>query len=429
MREQTLHVLIAGTLAGYLHQDGHGVVSFAYDDAYQGPPLSLSMPVTNRIYRDAVVLPYLLGLLPDSERQRRAIARQYDVSAGNPVALLARIGLDCPGAVQVCPPELTDGALARAADYRELDEHEVAVRLKSIRDEEDSSWMGLEERWSLGGNQGKFALARKDGRWYECHGSAPTTHIFKNGIAGLRLEALNEFMCLRCAELCGIAAARVEYLSFEDEPALVVERFDRLRAANGAVARLHQEDLCQALSCPPERKYTADGGPAARDILELLATTRHASSNLLLFTQQLFFNCLIGAPDAHAKNYSLLLGADNNAILAPMYDVASGLAYERFRRRGRLAMSIGGENRVGRVGSGAVERYAGAHDLTLSKRLDACGITAKACVDLMADLAQRIPPALELAFSQCQGAPGSDELRERLLPAIAENCRITLALL
>ena len=194
MREQTLHVLIAGTLAGYLHQDGHGVVSFAYDDAYQGPPLSLSMPVTNRIYRDAVVLPYLLGLLPDSERQRRAIARQYDVSAGNPVALLARIGLDCPGAVQVCPPELTDGALARAADYRELDEHEVAVRLKSIRDEEDSSWMGLEERWSLGGNQGKFALARKDGRWYECHGSAPTTHIFKNGIAGLRLEALNELM-------------------------------------------------------------------------------------------------------------------------------------------------------------------------------------------------------------------------------------------
>ena len=88
MREQTLHVLIAGTLAGYLHQDGHGVVSFAYDDAYQGPPLSLSMPVTNRIYRDSVVLPYLLGLLPDSERQRRAIARQYDVSAGNPVGHL-----------------------------------------------------------------------------------------------------------------------------------------------------------------------------------------------------------------------------------------------------------------------------------------------------------------------------------------------------
>ena len=429
MRAQALHVLIASVLAGTLHQDERGYVSFVYDDAYQGPPLSLSMPVTNRIYRDAVVRPYLLGLLPDSERQRRAIARQHDVSASNPVALLSCIGLDCPGAVQVCASNLTDHALARTASYRELDEHEIALRLKSIGEEEGLSWMGREERWSLGGNQGKFALALKDGHWCECHGSAPTTHIIKNGISGLKLEALNEFMCLRCAELCGIAAAHVEYLTFEDEPALVVERFDRLAKADGTVARLHQEDLCQALPCPPERKYTADGGPAARDILELLSTTHHAASNLLLFTQQLFFNCLIGAPDAHAKNYSLLLGLGNNALLTPMYDVASGLAYERFRLRGRLAMSIGGENRVGRVGSGAVKRYAGAHEPTLARRLEYLGVTGEACVDLMADLTQRIPYALEQAFSQCQNIPGSDELHERLLPAVAANCRGTLALL
>lgn len=31
----------------------------------------------------------------------------------------------------------------------------------------------------LGGNQGKFALARENGSWCECGGSSPTTHIFK----------------------------------------------------------------------------------------------------------------------------------------------------------------------------------------------------------------------------------------------------------
>ena len=69
--------------------------------------------------------------------------------------------------------------------------------------------------------------------------------------------------------------------------------------------------------------------------------------NLVLFTYMLFYNAIIGAPNAHAKNYSLVLGKGTNAALAPMYDVASGLAYESMRRRARLAMSVGGENRVG----------------------------------------------------------------------------------
>lgn len=126
--------------------------------------------------------------------------------------------------------------------------------------------------------------------------------------------------------------------------------------------RLHQEDLCQALGVMPAQKYTADGGPTARDIQELLVNTSHHQLNLYLFTQILFFNAIIGAPDAHAKNYSLLLGNGSTAMMARMYDVASGLAYERMRRKARLAMSVGGENRVGRIGPGAIRRYHGMGD-------------------------------------------------------------------
>lgn len=352
-----LNVLICGRATGVLTQDERGLMSFAYLDEYDGAPLSLSMPVANRTYGQAVVRPYLFGLLPDDERQRRAIAEEYDVRPNNPVALLSHIGLDCPGGVQFCVDQQLEDALARLGHYRQLSEAQIAQKLRAIRDDEDATWMGGEESWSLGGNQGKFALALHDGVWCECLGSAPTTHIFKNGVRGYRLQALDEYVCMRAALACGIPVAQVAYQMFEDEPALVIERYDRAVLAGGAIVRIHQEDVCQALSIMPDQKYTADGGPATADVLGLLASTRRAEANLAAFTRMLFFNYLVGATDAHAKNYSLLLGGKDDALLAPLYDVASGLAYEGLRRKGRLAMAIGGENRFGRVGSGAIRRY------------------------------------------------------------------------
>ena len=319
--------------------------------------------------------PYLFGLLPDSEDQRKAIAAEFNVRPNNPVALLSHIGLDCPGGVQFCAEEDADAVLHRAGDYRPIDDHEIALRLKSIRDDRDASWMGLDESWSLGGNQGKFALAFINGRWCECVGSSPTTHIFKNGVIGFKLEALNEFVCMKSAQRAGIATANVEYRMFEDEPALIVERYDRVKVEDGMIRRLHQEDLCQALGVMPAQKYTADGGPTTRDIQELLVNTSHHQLNLYLFTQILFFNAIIGAPDAHAKNYSLLLGNDGAAMMARMYDLASGLAYERMRRRARLAMSVGGENRVGRIGPGAIRRYHGMGDPALEAALTDAGLS------------------------------------------------------
>ena len=424
-----LRVLLDGRVAGTLHQDEHGLMSFCYDDSYRGAPLSLSMPLSNRVYGQDVVRPYLFGLLPDSERQRRAIARVFGVSASNPVTLLDHIGLDCQGAVQFVRPERVDDALARSSELRALSDHEIALRLKTVRDEEDLSWMGMEERWSLGGNQGKFALALENGRWCECHGAAPTTHIFKNGVVGFRLQALNEYVCMRSAERCGVATAHVDYRFFEDEPALIVERYDRVRDASGALVRLHQEDLCQALSVMPDSKYTEDGGPAARDVLRLLARTSRRKFNLLTFSHQLFYNVLVGAPDAHAKNYSLLIGREGTAMLAPMYDVASGLAYERMRRRARLAMSVGGENRVGHVGASAIRRYAGEGDAELLAVLERAGLTAASCLALMADLAQELPVAMEEVFEESVALPGADELREHLLGPVTQNCRRTLSLL
>ena len=375
MAVMSLRVIICGTPAATLHQDATGLPSLRYDETYAGTPLSLTMPVSNRVYRHDIVRPYLFGLLPDDERQRRAIASEHGVSANNPVALLDHIGLDCPGGVQFCRPERLGAALAREGDYRPLSEHEIAAKLASLRSSADATWMGTGESWSLGGNQGKFALAWHDGAWCECLGSSPTTHIFKNGVAGYRLEALDEYVCMKCAQACGIAAANVDYRVFENQPALIVTRYDRALNAAGDVIRLHQEDLCQALGVMPNMKYTSDGGPTTHDVLNLLSTTSHPTENLIAFTQMLFFNYLVGAPDAHAKNYSLLLGNNGETLLAPLYDVASGLPYGGPKDTTRLAMAIGGENRVGHVGKGAIRRYA--------RELEPAGLTEEICRAIM----------------------------------------------
>ncbi len=177
-----LLVTIQGVPCGTVHQNESGIVSFAYLDGYEGIPLSVSMPVSNRTYGQRIVRTYLFGLLPDSENQRRAIAREYDVRPNNPVALLSHIGRDCPGAVQFFPCDehgrvLDDWMCVEA--YRPLSNHEIALRLKEIRTSDEDSWVGRNESWSLGGNQGEFALARVDGAWCSCEGRAATTHIVK----------------------------------------------------------------------------------------------------------------------------------------------------------------------------------------------------------------------------------------------------------
>lgn len=428
---RSLVVMICNEVAGTLEQNARGAIRFTYDEGYAGPPLSSSMPIRNRTYDQKVVLPYLFGLLPDSEQQRRAIGAEYEVGPNNPMVLLEHIGLDCPGGVQFCKEEELDMALCRGESHLPLSDHAIAARLSTIRRDDNASWTGGKENWSLGGNQGKFALGLYDNAWCECRGTAPTTHIFKNGVMGFKLQALNEYICMATAKRSGIAAADVAYQFFEDEPALIVSRYDRAHHPDGSIVRLHQEDFCQALGVMPNQKYTSDGGPTTKDALMLLCNTNHAHFNLVTFTQILFYNCLIGAPDAHAKNYSLLLGPNNDRIIAPMYDVASGLAYESLRRRGRLAMAIGGENRLGRVGSGAIHRYMGENDPALAAMLEKASLTEAACTAIMADLAQEIPVSMAEVFDEAEagGIPGAAELRERMLGPVSDNCKRTLALL
>jgi serine/threonine-protein kinase HipA len=77
------------------------------------------------------------------------------------------------------------------------------------------------------------------------------------------------------AAAVGLPVAPVAARTVGGRPYLLVTRYDRRFDANGQVHRLHQEDFCQALGIPPERKYAAEGGPRFKAGFDLLrrATT------------------------------------------------------------------------------------------------------------------------------------------------------------
>ena len=104
----------------------------------------------------------------------------------------------------------------------------------------------------------------------------------------------NEWLCAQLVSRLGLPAAPCEVATFEEHKVLVVERFDRaLRALpTGApwIARLPQEDFCQALGLAAEEKYESAGGPGMATILRQLETSdRSAADKLMFIKAQLAF--------------------------------------------------------------------------------------------------------------------------------------------
>lgn len=137
---------------------------------------------------------------------------------------------------------------------------------------------------------------------------------------------------------------------FGDQTVLVVERFGREWMDKGKwIVRLPQEDLCQALGVPPDRKYEQHGGPGMQDCLQLLAGSRDKGDRAFFLLAQLTF-FLLAAPDGHAKNFSIHLQRGDAYEMTPLYDVLSmwpcfGDGNNQFKRRkAGLAMAIRSRN-------------------------------------------------------------------------------------
>jgi serine/threonine-protein kinase HipA len=404
-----LVALLDGKEVGRVHRDARGRLAYVYSDEWRKAadayPLSLSMPLGAKEHGRSVVEAFLWGLLPDNERVLDRWAARFRVSARNVFALISHVGEDCAGAVQFVTPErLSAIRSGEEAKVDWLDESDIAKRLQILR-ADHAAWRLPRDtgQFSLAGAQPKTALLLQNGRWGIPSGRLPTTHILKPPTGHLDGHAENEHVCLMLARSLGLPAAQSKVMRFGEEIAIVIERYDRQRKGNDVI-RVHQEDICQALGIMPTKKYQNEGGPSPVNIVELLRTySTDRQSDLDTFVAALGFNWLIAGTDAHAKNFSLLLGG-RRVRLAPLYDVASMLPYDEFDlRKVKLVMKVGGEYKLSLIGLRQWQKFARE-----------TRVAADELVELLASMAKQLPDEVNAARARAREDGLDEAIIERL---------------
>ncbi|HWW05774.1 type II toxin-antitoxin system HipA family toxin [Collimonas sp.] len=363
-QKQQLHVWMNGIPVG-VWQRTPQEESLRYFEKWvadeQGRPLSLSLPFTpgNQVYKGQLVSAFFDNLLPDSDAIRRRLAQRYQVAGVAPFDLLAALGRDCVGALQLLPEDEQPNSLY-SLKGQPLTSAQVAQQL---RDSTAGGALGqhghdADLRLSIAGAQEKTALLLHAGQWMRPQGSTPTTHIFKlplglvgNMQADMRTSVENEWLCSRLVAAYGLAVAHCDIAHFEEQKVLIVQRFDRKPASDDSwIVRLPQEDFCQATGTWPLAKYQADGGPGIAAIMEVLRGSEQAEQDRRNFFKAQLVFWLLAATDGHAKNFSIAHLPGGRYCSTPLYDILSAhpiLGSGRNRiapQKAKLAMAVRGNS-------------------------------------------------------------------------------------
>lgn len=367
----TLDVFLNGEMLGELERRGPSRYRFTYaEQALERrrageAVLSASLPIRREPFAPSEAAPFFEGLLPEGA-VRTSIAHSFRLSEEDGFGLLEQLGADCAGAVALAPDA---GAISRIGHLRPLKGGELVRLVEGLPRHPlgvDASEGGV--RLSLGGIQHKLVLADSSVRgisggeiftpFSQPLDGAPSTCLLKPEFGPYEDLVANEAFCMSVARGVGLRAAETDVLEVASTPCLYVRRFDRIGKGLGRVARVHQEDMCQALGVLPAAKYEENGGPSVAAIVELLRRLRgpYMARDVNDFVHAVLVNFLLGNSDAHGKNFALLYEPDG-IRLAPLYDIVSTAVYEDLTDR--MAMSIGGVSRPSDVDMAAWARLAG----------------------------------------------------------------------
>lgn len=407
--DDTLEVYHGDRHVGRLH--GAQPLRFEYDPAWLEHPeavrLSPALPLSQQIHVGDAVLAYFENLLPEGDLRHHLELRHHTTSV---FGLLKAIGGDTASGFTLLPP----GESPASPYYRPISWEALAEHLHHRERGPLLSQQGEEARISLAGAQDKLLLmVQEDGSPAIPEGSAPSSHILKPDIQGLRdvwATAINETFCMQLAAELGLDVAEASYQP--DTRACLVRRYDRAPDEQGGLRRLHQLDFCQLAGTPSLIKYENDGGPGLVRCRELMQQEGTPAKDLQRLIAWFFFNLLIGNNDSHAKNLAILY-TDQGPRLAPFYDLMSTTLYSGLSRR--FAFRIAGEDRPGSIERSHLEALA------RSMRFQPRYFLRQGL-----ELAERMPAAIDTTLSNlsAEANQGTEQtLLERLQQRLLSNCR------
>ncbi len=364
MSAAQLDVYLYGQAVGVLTSIAPDSMRLAYDADYFSrrtrPLLSISLGAPT--LSGAAVRNWFANLLPEGDARTFA-AGTAGVPAHDDFALLAALGRECAGAVELWPR-----GEARPPSSG-------VIEFETFLMEQIESWIAAPRRRALGtsapprlslaGAQFKTAVLQfDDGTLAVPTNGAASSHILKIPNSDLPGIVTLEALGMRLAAAIGLPAAEVSLVA-TSSPCLLVTRYDRRKLGDGHYERIHQEDICQSLGVAPEHKYEEHGGPGFAEVFGQLRQWGSEPTRLTRLLQWSVFNAVIGNADAHGKNLSVLHHHDGTVDLAPAYDlVPSGLIADVDRR---LAMRLGHATTIDNITSADWDSLANA--IGISRRL------------------------------------------------------------
>jgi serine/threonine-protein kinase HipA len=321
------------TLIAYLNDsrvgtlsEGNDLWSFDYDPAWSQAPGSFDLaPALDRaagLHQDGAtqrpVQWYFDNLLPE-ETLREALLKESGIRGDDAFALLEYLGAESAGSLVLLPPNTqapAQGSLKTLAD------EELSQRIRDLPRKSLSS--GAPKRMSVAGAQHKLLVVYRDGELYEPVGREPSTHVLKpdHQSDDYPASVINEYAMQRVAARLDLGAPPV-YRRYVPEPVYLIERFDRVRDAQGITQRLHVIDACQLLNKSRNFKNTSS---SLETLAACIALCRNRASARLRLYRWLVFNVLIGNDDNHLKNISFRV-SDQGIEVSPPYDMLSTAVY------------------------------------------------------------------------------------------------------
>ncbi|MDZ4237055.1 MAG: type II toxin-antitoxin system HipA family toxin [Hydrogenophaga sp.] len=313
----SLHVFVQGHRVARLETpDGFRHVLTYLPGVAKEHLVSLTMPVQggNEVYEWPALHPFFQVSLPEGFLLS-VLKEQLGPHLGaRPIDLLSVVGHNLIGRVQVSAADQPNAVMA-LADLGPLLHGEASQQV----------FLDLMTQYAASGVSGvvpKF-LTPETQALFRKGTVATERHIVKGSSEHQPFVALNEHLCMEVARRTKVPAANT--VVSEDGQVLVVERFD----IDTAGQRKGFEDFCSLLGLVPEQKYESTWERAARLVRDYVEPERLRSSNERLAVT-LLLTFALGNADCHTKNLGFVYTHQNDVEVAPIYDMLTILAYDRY---------------------------------------------------------------------------------------------------